>query len=87
VQQSPKGTSWPSSTPACKAMRAQAGYDRGRALDPGDRLLPLEREESYADLGADYVADRQSTKAYNNRLVRQLERLGHKVTLEPANAA
>lgn len=48
---------------------------------------PIEREESYADLGADYVADRQSTKAYNNRLVRQLERLGHKVTLEPANAA
>ena len=47
----------------------------------------LERGEPYADLGADYFTDRQSTQAYKNRLVRQLERLGHKVTLEPADAA
>jgi transposase len=47
----------------------------------------LEREEPYADLGADYFADRQSSQASKNRLVRQLERLGHKVTLEPAEAA
>jgi transposase len=47
----------------------------------------LERGEPYSDLGADYFADRQSSQAYKNRLVRQLERLGHKVTLEPADAA
>jgi len=50
-------------------------------------LLLLEREEPYADLGADYFLDRRSSDAYKNRLVRQLERLGHKVTLEPADAA
>ncbi len=47
----------------------------------------LERGEPYSDLGADYFADRQSSEAYRNRLVRQLERLGHKVILEPADAA
>jgi transposase len=47
----------------------------------------LERGEPYSDLGADYFLDRQSSEAYKNRLVRQLERLGHKVTLEPADAA
>jgi transposase len=38
----------------------------------------LQRGEPYSDLGADYFADRQSTKAYKNRLVPQLQRLGHK---------
>jgi hypothetical protein len=47
----------------------------------------LERGEPYSDLGADYFLDRHSSDAYKNRLVRQLERLGHKVTLEPADAA
>jgi transposase len=47
----------------------------------------LSRGEPYSDLGADYFLDRQSSQAYRNRLVRQLERMGHKVTLEPADAA
>jgi transposase len=47
----------------------------------------LERGEPYSDLGADYFLDRHSTEAYRNRLVHQLERMGHKVTLEPADAA
>ena len=47
----------------------------------------LERGEPYSDLGADYFLDRHASQAYKNRLVRQLERLGHKVTLEPADAA
>jgi transposase len=47
----------------------------------------LEREKLYSDLGADYFADGQSSQAYKNRLVRQLKRLGYKVTLEPADAA
>jgi len=47
----------------------------------------LTRNEPYADLGADYLLERQPSEAYKHRLVRQLERMGHKVTLEPADAA
>jgi transposase len=42
------------------------------------------RNQPYTDLGADYFLERQTSEAYQNRLVRQLERIGHKVTLEPA---
>jgi transposase len=47
----------------------------------------LTRNQPYTDLGADYFLERQNSEAYRNRLVRQLERMGHKVTLEPAQAA
>jgi transposase len=47
----------------------------------------LVRDEPYSDLGADYFLQRQQSEAYQRRLVRQLERMGHKVTLEPAEAA
>ncbi len=43
----------------------------------------LQRRRSYADLGPHYLLLRDNADAYKNRLVRQLERLGHKVTLEP----
>jgi transposase len=43
--------------------------------------------QSYSDLGADYFLERQTSEAYKHRLVRQLERMGHKVTLEPADDA
>ena len=46
----------------------------------------LSRGEPYTDLGADYFLKRQSHQAYRDRLVRQLERMGHKVTLEPTAA-
>jgi len=41
----------------------------------------------YQDLGEDYLQQRQSAEHYQRQLVRQLERLGHKVTLEPFEAA
>jgi transposase len=47
----------------------------------------LTRNQPYSDLGADYFLERQHSEAYKNRLVRQLERMGHKVTLEPAQVA
>jgi transposase len=47
----------------------------------------LDRGQPYAELGGDYLLTRQSTNAHTKRLVHQLERLGHKVTLEPADAA
>jgi transposase len=47
----------------------------------------LSTGQPYSDLGADWFLQRHSGEAYRNRLVRQLERMGHKVTLEPADAA
>jgi transposase len=46
----------------------------------------LSRGEPYTDLGADYFVKRQAHQCYRDRLVRQLERMGHKVTLEPTAA-
>jgi transposase len=45
----------------------------------------LKRKVPYEDLGEDYyVRNRRcSSEAHTKRLVRQLERLGHKVVLEP----
>ncbi|MCA1843537.1 MAG: IS110 family transposase [Actinobacteria bacterium] len=47
----------------------------------------ISRDQAYSDLGADYFVDRQSKETYKNRLVRQLERMGHTVTLTPAPTA
>jgi transposase len=49
----------------------------------------LERGVPYTDLGEDYFVQRQAEHAdrYRKRLVRQLERMGHKVSLEPLPAA
>ena len=41
----------------------------------------LERKESYKELGGDYF-DKQQAKGQCQRLVRQLEALGMKVTVE-----
>jgi len=43
----------------------------------------LEREVPYEELGEDYFDRQRSGEAYAKRLVCQLERLGHKVVLEP----
>jgi transposase len=43
----------------------------------------LERSVPYEELGEDYFDRRRSSEAHAKRLVRQLERLGHKVELEP----
>jgi transposase len=40
--------------------------------------------EVYDDLGADYFDKRRNSEARRRRLIRQLEAMGHKVTLEPA---
>jgi transposase len=42
----------------------------------------LQRSEPYQDLGEAYFNRRRSKEAYRKRLVRQLERLGHRVVLE-----
>lgn len=43
--------------------------------------------EPYHDLGADWHQRRYSPEKQTQRLVRQLERLGHRVTLHPSDAA
>lgn len=45
----------------------------------------LSQDVAYHELGEEffYRRDTQSTERYQRRLIRQLERLGHKVTLEP----
>jgi transposase len=45
----------------------------------------LSHDIEYADLGEDYFIRRQAehTDRYRNRLIHQLEKLGHKVTIEP----
>lgn len=45
----------------------------------------LDRRQPYAELGGDYFASRLSDQAHTRRLVAQLERLGHKVTIELAD--
>lgn len=44
----------------------------------------LASEATYDELGADFFERRLNTEARQRRLVRDLEALGHKVTLEPA---
>ena len=46
----------------------------------------LSRRQPYHDLGADYL-DRLEPERLTKRLVKRLERLGLKVTVEPATAA
>jgi transposase len=46
-----------------------------------------DRRQLYAELGGDYFLERQSNKAHVRRLIHQLERLGHKVSIHPAEPA
>jgi hypothetical protein len=49
----------------------------------GARIMRFSSSVDYEDLGADYFVERDA-EAARRRAVRQLERLGHKVILEPA---
>jgi len=44
----------------------------------------LHDERDYQDLGADYLDKRKDNEARKRYLIRQLETLGHRVTIEPA---
>jgi hypothetical protein len=47
----------------------------------------LDQGVAYQELGDDYFQQRHAAEHHQRQLVRQLERLGHKVTLEPIQAA
>jgi transposase len=76
-------------------LSAQYAQIRGRrgpqraAVAVGHSILVitwhlLSTGEVYDDLGADYFDKRRNTEIRQRRLVKQLEAMGHKVTLEPA---
>jgi hypothetical protein len=44
----------------------------------------LQRQTEYLELRPDYFERHTDTDAFRRRLVRQLEKLGHRVILEPA---
>ena len=73
-----------------KSLRLQLA----NALDVEDCSLSeaaayyiLRDEVPYAELGGDYFVRREDQERLTRRLVRQLERLGQRVTLEPAPEA
>jgi transposase len=47
----------------------------------------LTGNQPYSDLGGDYFVRRHHREADKNRLIRQLERMRYKVTVEPLNPA
>jgi transposase len=47
----------------------------------------LDRRQLYHDLGGDCFVQRNNKEAHVRRLVRQLERFSHQVTLEPIDTA
>ncbi len=69
-------------------IRSRRGPQRA-AVAVGHSILVicwhlLTTGEVYNDLGADYFDKRRNSEARQRRLIRQLEAMGHKVTLEPA---
>jgi transposase len=70
-------------------LRGRRGHQKA-TIATGHSILVaawhiLSKDIPYQDLGDDYFIKRQTQHAerYRNRLIHQLEKLGHKVTLEP----
>ncbi len=70
-------------------LRGRRGHQKATIATAHSILVAawhiLSHDVPWQDLGEDYFIRRQTEHAerYRNRLIRQLERLGHKVTLEP----
>jgi hypothetical protein len=84
----PRTPSWPRTT---SASRAAEGTTRAIIAVAHSILVIvwhlLTGNQPYSDLGGDYFLERHHSQAYKNRLVRQLQRMGHMVTLEPLGTA
>src|SRR3954464_10832915 len=80
-----KGTNYLSTQHA--RLAARRGTGRAQVAVAHSILVSayymLSRDEPYRDLGADWLA-RRNTEAHTRRLFAQLERLGHTVILDPA---
>jgi hypothetical protein len=73
---------------ALRSLQRSAWFQESGTVAVGHSILVicyhvLERGVPYEELGEDYFERRRSSEAYAKRLVRQLERLGHRVELEP----
>ena len=62
---------------------AWAGHRSPSRIDVASAYWILKRDEPYHDLGADWHS-RRNNEAQTRRLIAQLERLGHTVTLDSA---
>ena len=71
-----------SQSPPRAARMAADGHGRVRVRGCTE-VGSEQREGRYVELGEDYLDRRRSGEAYAKGLVRKLERLGHKVALEP----
>lgn len=69
-------------------IKARRGWAKAVGATRHDILVAfyhiVRDQVAYRDLGADWHEQRNAPEHRTRRLVRQLERLGHKVTLEPA---
>jgi hypothetical protein len=81
----PKTPTSPRSSGTCAGAserRRQQGGVRGRPLYPGDRVASASNDCDYEDLGGDYFARRNHADARERYLIRELQALGHRVTVE-----
>lgn len=80
---------WPPNTGTCCA-RSEEGQTRA-VIAAGHPILVIvwhlmAHDRDYADLGGDHFTRATDAEFRQRYLVRQLEALGHKVTIEPAVA-
>jgi hypothetical protein len=80
---------WPPNTSTCCA-RSEEGQTRA-VIAAGHPILVIvwhlmAHDRDYADLGGDHFTRATDAEFRQRYLVRQLEALGHKVTIEPAVA-
>jgi transposase len=72
-------------------LKSRRGHSKAIAAGAHSILVSayhlLNEQRTYEELGGDYFARRQDTEQLTRRLVRQLERLGQSVTLEPVAEA
>ena len=68
-------------------LRGRKGHEKATIAVAHSILVSiyyvLARHEPYNELGDRFFLERRNTDAYRRRLVRQLERLGHQVILQP----
>jgi transposase len=68
-------------------LRGRKGHEKATVAVAHSILVSiyhvLDRHEPYNELGDCFFLERRNTDAYRRRLVRQLERLGHQVILQP----
>lgn len=68
-------------------LSAQYNRLRGRRGPAKAAYHLMDRDQDYADLGADYFIRRHDLERHASKLVRQLKALGYEVNIQPVEAA